>query len=835
MSNQDKNNSSDSSELDLSSNIDDETIFDSEVSKPDDDEEELEDPIDYFKKTFLSTYKLEHPDELINLLYLIQNNEYTGRSVGKIREMKVKFRRFVSLMNKISAGIKSKGNQFLSLKEYTTDKKSLDTIINYFNIVVNDDLNYSSDGFHSSPIKPPRKSQTPQANKGRRKRTSIHEPTPDSSKRRTPRRKRITPTDSDELLDTSFLEQEDSLPSISFNFPELEEEEEDNLSSLLLSPYDLVDDDIELLEQLGYNQPWIKVLPRCYEAAKKPQNKLDEQAKENVDALHQTLEIIRDKMKRNIDITNEQKSITGLSSFFRVFDTIINRKPIKGSDIIQPIKPPSIKPITDNNNNNFSSNKMDDDTTFIANEDDETELNETFQQYNERVKRPAKKVKFNQLNTFDESRFKKGSEFESPTSEEDIQRLLQQYKQEIKTTGKRENRDAPTVLSNIGKFGNLNIQSHTQNSSLYKQNFLDIIINGNYRVKYIPAAATRDQAKVYCHTHLDPDGKPKYRLLPTNAKDPSGEIEITDLNGDKVDDIILVDKRGVPQIINGYKLVFASPYKKVWKTMVTTPEERKRLPFNVWLDEMFEKSKEKIDWDTGKYILQDSSKTRLAPYIQYYSDLRLGKPRVSTRASPNSFWSSLFSKIWKVYWEIFSEIQPLSKVVNYLTISNALFVYHFDNPVKKAIETEHNLKPMNYVEWMNYRKTQKSDYNKKCIALIQDFINKSKKTIVFETGKWSRDIGNWNPEFKTIIENINYLIQKVAPAGTDVNETIAYIKIASPSDIQTLKEVSNNNIAIWIDTVYGKGCGYIEYKIQMSKQKIERLSAAEGYDIKVPE
>ena len=123
MSKQDKNNSSDSFELDLS-NIDDETIFDSEVSKPDDDDE-LEDPIDYFKNTFLSTYKLEHPNDLINLLYQIQNNEYTGRSVGKIREMKVKFRRFVSLMNKINAGIKSKGNRFLSLKEYTTDKKVL--------------------------------------------------------------------------------------------------------------------------------------------------------------------------------------------------------------------------------------------------------------------------------------------------------------------------------------------------------------------------------------------------------------------------------------------------------------------------------------------------------------------------------------------------------------------------------------------------------------------------------------------------------------------------------------------------------------------------------------
>ena len=93
---------------------------------------------------------------------------------------------------------------------------------------------------------------------------------------------------------------------------------------MLLIPYDFVEDDIELLNQLGYNQPRLNILPKCYYASKKPQNKLDEQTKENVDALHQTLKNIREKMKRNIDITNERKYIIGLSSFFRVFDTIIN-------------------------------------------------------------------------------------------------------------------------------------------------------------------------------------------------------------------------------------------------------------------------------------------------------------------------------------------------------------------------------------------------------------------------------------------------------------------------------------------------------------------------------
>ena len=115
-----------------------------------------------------------------------------------------------------------------------------------------------------------------------------------------------------------------------------------------------------------------------------------------------------------------------------------------------------------------------------------------------------------------------------------------------------------TIKEKLKRFKNLNI-SGTHDTTFYKRNFLDIIINGNFRVKYIAAAAKRDTAERYSRTHLDEDGKPKYRLLPKNAIDPNNKA-ITDLNGDKVDDIVLVDKKGVPVIVNGYKLVYASPY-----------------------------------------------------------------------------------------------------------------------------------------------------------------------------------------------------------------------------------------------------------------------------------
>ena len=107
-------------------------------------------------------------------------------------------------------------------------------------------MNYSSDGVHSSPIKPPRKSQTPQTTKGRRKRTSIHEPVLDSNKRRTPRRKRITPSEDENDTTTQLLkDSEDSLLNITLS--------ESDSDSLLLKKDDLSDSFIELSKEHNKN------------------------------------------------------------------------------------------------------------------------------------------------------------------------------------------------------------------------------------------------------------------------------------------------------------------------------------------------------------------------------------------------------------------------------------------------------------------------------------------------------------------------------------------------------------------------------------------------------
>lgn len=752
MSKQDKNNSSDSFELDLS-NIDDETIFDSEVSKPDDDEE-LEDPIDYFKNTFLSTYKLEHPNDLINLLYQIQNNEYTGRSVGKIREMKVKFRRFVSLMNKINAGIKSKGNRFLSLKEYTTDKKSLDTIINYFNIVVNDDLNYSSDGFRSSPIKPPRKSQTPQTTKGRRKRTSIHEPTLDTNKRRTPRRKRITPSDSDENDSTIQLpkDSEDSLLNITLS--------ESDSESLILKNDDLSDSFIE---------------------PSKEHNK-------------------------NNFSTNKMAD--------------------------------------DNNNNNGPLQSLYDDELDDWHDDDEA-ATEAYRYTKTPAKQPYKYDDDEEEAQEIKSPFArkyKGYAEDNKADDEILDELIRNAKQPSKNTrGRRDKKDMPLVNSTLkDSFDKLEIPRVGGNISYYRDKFIDMIINGNFRIKYIPNAACRDTAIEYCKNSVDKDGKPRYRLLPENAKDPLGN-SITDLNGDKVDDVVLIDRNGNPSIINGYKLVFASPYKKVWKSVIKTKQERKEMPFNKWIQSLFDKDIKKIDWDAGQYKLTKGKE--MQELENYYGPMGLGKARVSKRITPNSYWSSIFSKVWKVYWndEQFFVLSPLKKLINYLAVSNMLFAYLFDAPFKEIIQdNKFNGKILTYEQWTYWKQQNNKEYVSVLGKNVQSYVEKIiDKAIDITSGELKAEPSNWGKQFTELMHYIDYVVFGVG-FNVDVSKQEGYnrlkrnaegIKEATPEDIKNVKDNFIKRITAAIERDIYPNCGYTAFKAQLKESKLQNKNKYDNFAV----
>ena len=169
------------------------------------------------------------------------------------------------------------------------------------------------------------------------------------------------------------------------------------------------------------------------------------------------------------------------------------------------------------------------------------------------------------------------------------------YKPISRNTSKRVDKTMKTVKKHLKD--DYEFDNRTVNTSEFRDSLWNILINGNYRVKFSPKCATRTGAKEYCKRKFDGNGYPLYRLIPPNDTDDFNN-QICDLNDDKVDDVVIVDKSGRPVIINGYKLVKASPYKKIWQ------EERARkggkiLPFNYCLQKKFDLAH---TWDYSKEV-----------------------------------------------------------------------------------------------------------------------------------------------------------------------------------------------------------------------------------------
>ena len=423
-------------------------------------------------------------------------------------------------------------------------------------------------------------------------------------------------------------------------------------------------------------------------------------------------------------------------------------------------------------------------------------------------------------------------------SEEQVKQLIRKEKNNALNHGQRRNRDFETISNNMqNAFDNLVIPSSPQEATFYKKNFLDIIINGNFRIKYIPNAATRDLATKYAHNHVDENGVPRYRLLPPNTKDPNG-IPITDLNGDKVDDIVLVDKRGVPVIVNGYKLVFASPYKKVWNSIYKTRQARKETPFNAWMDQMFGKSIEKVDWQKGEYILEENP--TMTKYRNAYQSIGLGKPRISKRISPNSYWSSLFSKIWKLFWnQLYPDYIGLTKIINYLAVSNAIYISYFENGIKKHIEQQKfGGKIFKYKQWAIYRKSNKGEYNKLRSNELLNFKDRIAGPVIdFETDELKQtDLNQWPPKFLEFIKHLRLIIFGVvlnAQEKEERDQLLQDVFEASSEEIAAAKKQSNDRIAQFVENLYGKGSGYLEYKKEYADKKQEKLQNAMNFDIEL--
>lgn len=294
--------------------------------------------------------------------------------------------------------------------------------------------------------------------------------------------------------------------------------------------------------------------------------------------------------------------------------------------------------------------------------------------------------------------------------------------------GVRKNKGYNNIKEALDDF---KIPKLSRDVNTYRRYFLDIIINGNFRVKYISSCAARDTAENYCKKRLDEDGVPSYRLLPPNSQDPNNVL-ITDINGDKVDDVVIVDRMGFPVIVNGYKLVRASPYKKVYLTTHPSKESRKKEPFNEWVEKQMGKLsideidqlENKIDWRSGKRTDIEPNAT-MKKYIEHYTDIGLGKPRVKKSISPNGLFASAFSRVWKYFWNHteFVKVKKLTSYINFLKICNSVFLRLVELPV--ANEKFDG----SYVKYMNAKNgIHKGEVNealgKKVVAIIKDGIQK---------------------------------------------------------------------------------------------------------------
>ena len=409
-------------------------------------------------------------------------------------------------------------------------------------------------------------------------------------------------------------------------------------------------------------------------------------------------------------------------------------------------------------------------------------------------------------------------------------------KNQNKKSFKRADRTYDKVKKEID---GLHVPNLTQTRDLakYRQALLDTVINGNLRIKFVAKAATRDLAKEYVESHLDENGIPMYRLLPTNSTDPLGN-KITDLNGDGVDDIVLVDRRGSPVIVNGYKLVAASPYKKVWASIHKTREARKQNPFNLWLYSMYNKNIMNVDWDKGEWKMEP--KEEMSTLISAYKEVGLPKPRIGKRLSPTSYWASVFSPMWKIFWTHFPKLEPLKALVKYVNAANILFIIYFDIPAKKDIEQNRfNGKQLDYEEWVTVRKLNKPSKETKTYyqivgGLMNDFIQNDLATAVeVQTGQINQeDIKQWSQNLKrmfdklvTIVFNyhLGYDVVKQEDALNNWAEAILRKKV----DTKALSKQIDERLLNAIDKLYG-GCGYAEYKKKKDTEKEEKKANAKN-------
>ena len=590
-----------------------------------------------------------------------------------------------------------------------------------------------------------------------------------------------------------------------------------------LFPNDIFGQDYNYLDSIGLSN-YLQEAFEYTHARKQPgykRNQLDNDADAKLEELHKIVMRIKAKLSRNENINKEKGELQNIKSYFnRLVRIRLHKEPNQYTipKVFTPRKETmSFEPEPEIYDANQSMFLNDDTMRTVQFEDLAAELG------NQNVNLPNKAA---QVNSF------------LQTNE---QEAIRNAYNAARNKSKRPDRSYGDIKAHVDAFKNLNISKQIDTGK-FKKVLLDLIINGNYRIKFIPGAATRDLAREYCKKHLDAEGVPLYRLLPVNAQDPIGN-PITDLNGDQVDDIVLVNKKGEPSIVNGYKLVFASPYKKVWQSIYKNKQARLAKPFNVWMNEMFQKSVENVNWDEGKYIMEANQ--TMKDLTAAYTEKGLPKPKVSKRLTPNSFWASTFSHIWADFWNHLPRLKPLKKLFKYLQVANTIYIMGFDSIAKTDIERDiFSGTQLSYEEWVLYKKGHMKEYNRavsknltEIRQIVESFIDISTNQRQSDPNPNGQE-GSPDRRFLRVLyelESVIFIVGLEYNPKTDMQKIINLsnkIDLLPPRQLKGIKDQIADRIDNYIETyLYGEGSDYLKFKAERKQAKEAKEDAADQYNI----
>ena len=428
------------------------------------------------------------------------------------------------------------------------------------------------------------------------------------------------------------------------------------------------------------------------------------------------------------------------------------------------------------------------------------------------------------------------------TGEDDGEYETINFDSKRKTAGKRDNktwRNTKSLAPDSYDFTAIPKRDSTLSPkalSRFKQGLADILINGNMRIKFSPKLATREGAKLYCQSKLDDRGYPRFKLIGTNTTDPFGN-DICDMNGDKVDDIIICDKQGNPVIINGYKLVQASPYKKAWMNMRYSGKTKDS--FETWLATEFSTVKDwsKIngdDWQRGKleWDLSSASANAQAAYNEY-NNLGLGKPRLNTRLSPRALWSSLYSEfIWSGAKASFeagnTTIASLIKLVNYLKLANAMYVLYIEWEAAKTSDKT------DWIQWVNYKQMNPKLTNQ----ILGVKVQQTYRTLKQEETTYANNNETAGPTTDLLMKLTIRIIKQAFNVNANGEKLVQICTLidsgeATTSQLKQYREYFKKNLDRVIGTIpfgeYGPVKGYLSYVKQQEEHKPKKVENFDSY------